>query len=130
MRRWRPWSATNVAEQGRDAWGRTWMEQLLQDLRYAFRALRRTPAFTVTALLSLALGIGAYTDVFSVTNGLMHRALLVREPERLVQLTMLINGKPSESFSPPTIRALEEKADAFTGVCGFSGASLLVGARG
>jgi putative ABC transport system permease protein len=73
----------------RDARGTRWLEDMVQDLAYGLRVLRRSPTFKVVAVLSLALGIGANTAIFTLVNGLLLRSLPVREPERLV---MLKNG--------------------------------------
>src|SRR5262245_15368417 len=62
------------------------MDRLAQDIRYALRTMRRTPGFTAVAILSLALGIGANTTIFSLIDTLMLRPLPVREPERLVEI--------------------------------------------
>ena len=67
---------------------------LYQDLRYALRVLRRRPGFTAVALLSLALGIGANTAIFSLINTLMLRMLPVRDPEQIVELLQKYPGEP------------------------------------
>lgn len=63
-----------------------WLETVLQDMRYAFRTLRSNPAFAATAVLSLALGIGANTAIFSIINAVMLRSLPVEDPAKLVQI--------------------------------------------
>ena len=83
-----------IKEQCRDVRGR-WLEDLAKDLRYTARMLRRSPGFLAVSVLSLALGIGANTAIFSLINAVMLRSLPVQEPKRLVQITRLTpDGKP------------------------------------
>jgi hypothetical protein len=65
----------------------TWLESVVADIRYALRSLRRSPGFATVAVLSLGLGIGANTAVFSLYNALVLRTLPVSNPEELVQIT-------------------------------------------
>jgi putative ABC transport system permease protein len=86
----------------RDARGTRWLDDIVQDLAYGLRVLRRSPTFTVVAVLSLALGIGANTAIFTLVNGLLLRSLPVREPDRLV---MLQHG----SFSHPVWEQIRDR---------------------
>src|SRR4051812_21832897 len=81
----------NVAvleEQGRDARGAVWVESVRSDLRYAARALRASPAFAMVAIVSLAIGIGANTAIFSLIDSVMLKSLPVAHPEQLAILEM------------------------------------------
>ena len=63
-----------------------WLGDFAQDVRYAARGLAKHKAFTITAIVTLALGIGANAAIFSVVNGVIFRPLPFAEPERLVQM--------------------------------------------
>ncbi len=77
---------TQTAEAYREARGLHFVQTFLQDLRYAFRMLRRAPGFAAVVVISLALGIGANTAIFSAIDAVMLRMLPVEEPQQLVML--------------------------------------------
>ncbi|MFC1639537.1 ADOP family duplicated permease [Gemmatimonadota bacterium] len=93
-----------------------WFESVLADIRYAARSLRHSPGFTAVAILSLGLGIGANTAIFSLYNALMLRALPVRNPQELVQVTF---GDDRTDFTNPLWEELYEQQDALSGVFAF-----------
>ena len=72
-----------IQEDVRQAWGWTWLERLGQDVRHVARAIRRSPGFAIVAVLSLAIGIGASTSVFTVFYAMFLRSLPVRDPQQL-----------------------------------------------
>jgi putative ABC transport system permease protein len=92
---------------------------LLQDLRYGFRMLVKTPGFTAVAILALSLGIGANTAIFSVVNGVLLRQLPFQEPERLVLLAQKTPQRPQAGFSIPDLFDFKEQNQSFAQCAGF-----------
>ncbi|MGB8837623.1 MAG: ABC transporter permease [Candidatus Acidiferrales bacterium] len=98
------------------------MHSLWQDVRYGLRVLAKNPGFTALAVLTLALGIGANTAIFSILDPLLLRKLPVRNPDDLVWVTATGTfGRPAEISELETYYAYRDKALAFAGVVAFSG---------
>jgi len=102
---------------------------LWHDLRYTFRTLRKAPAFAAIVVLSLALGIGANTAVFSIIDAALLKAMPVRAPNQLVDVTRLTVRGASHGFSYPMYREFRDRSDAFEGVIAMynTGISMSIG---
>lgn len=96
------------------------MSNLWQDLRYGWRALSKSPGFTILAIVTLALGMAVNTTIFSVVNGLLLRPLPVPHPEQVTMLTMDMPEKTSgHAFSYPDYKEVEAQNDSFSSVFAY-----------
>jgi macrolide transport system ATP-binding/permease protein len=137
---------TFLKEETRDTWGWTWLEQLSHDLRHATRTLRKSPAFTAVAVLTLALGIGANTAIFSLIDVILLRPLPVRDSDRVVLLNWEAHKQPQAdgyssygfcntgeqgaepegcSFSRPFFQHLHSQAGIFSQLTAFVGSPVV-----
>jgi predicted permease len=113
--------ATQVREEVRDIWLTRWLRDFVYDLRFSARSFLRSPSFTATAVLSLALGIGATTALYSLIDQVVLHALPVDHPERLVLIDW-IGFQNAETLgtdnlmSYPICRDLQQQKDFFDGV--------------
>jgi predicted permease len=94
-----------------------WIDVLRADLRYAIRALRSAPAFALVAILSLGLGIGANTAIFSILNAVLLKSLPVDHPEELVAVMREKNG---DEWTNPLWEAIRDRQDMFAGIFAFT----------
>jgi len=142
-----------VKELARDAWGWRWLEDLYEDARFGARMLRKSPGFAATAILTLALGIGANTVIFSFISEALLRAIPVRDGKQLVLLRWKARIQPNAgfggfgdcesnfdtgissfepamtsdcSFSVPFFREIQKRTRAFVSSAAFAGTSPLV----
>jgi predicted permease len=113
----------------RDARGTGWVAAALQDLRYSARGLRKTPAFTLAAVATLALGMGANTAIFQLLDAVRLRKLPVAEPQRLAQIEIGndhafgISHYP-DNLSYPLFQQVREHQQAFSGIFAWDSASV------
>ena len=113
-------SLTVIEEDTRAAWGWSWLERLGQDVRYAGRLLRRRPVFSLAAVITLALGMGGATAVFSLVHALLLRHLPVDRPEQLVRLIEYRPDRaaPLETFTVATHDRLRPSMRTLSGLAG------------
>src|ERR1044071_155380 len=107
------------------------MDTILQDLRYALRSLQKTPGFTLAVVLTLSLGIGANTGIFSMINALLLRDLpQVTRPNELALIGRTTDNGGVDTFSSPDSVDLRNQSRAFQGVAAFSTAPVHVTGTG
>jgi predicted permease len=135
-----------VKDVTRDAWGWRWLENLYEDLRYGFRTLGKSKAFAAVAILTLALGIGANTAIFSLIDAVLLRAIPVRDASQLVVVQWRARKDPSNhnnmsygdcagfhensaqgdcSFSEPFYKEIRAQAGIFSSLAAFAGGDRL-----
>src|ERR1022692_2452842 len=111
-------NATQLQESSRAAWGWTRLDSWRQDIRYGLRTLAANPGFTVTAVLSLALGIGANTAIFSILNAVLLRSLPLEDPQRLVQIR--IGAEGDDELTNPIWEQVRDRQQAFSGALAYA----------
>src|SRR4029077_11892073 len=104
---------TQLREAHRAVRGLPWLETFFQDVQYALRALRRNPGFTAIAVLTLAVGIGVNTAVFTAYNAMALRPVQAKEPTRLMQI---IRSNRDTLFSYPDYTWYRDRNRAFSGL--------------
>ncbi|HEX6134453.1 MAG TPA: ABC transporter permease [Longimicrobiales bacterium] len=92
------------------------MDDLIQDLKVALRRLARDPLFSAVAVLTLGVGIGANSAIFTLVNGVLLRPLPFRAPDELVQIEVKVDGEATGVASPAAFRAMRDRSSAFSGV--------------
>src|ERR1051326_9100066 len=119
---------TRMKERGYDVRGGRWLETLWQDLRYGARSLRKNPGFTLVSVLTLAIGVGANTAIFSVVNAVLLRTLPYPDPDRLVMVFETEPQLPTAPVAVPDYRDWKEQNDVFEAMAaGREGSASLAG---
>lgn len=101
------------------------METILKDVRYGIRGLRKRPGFTTVAVLTLALGIGANSAIFSVLNAVLLRPLPYSDADRIVRIDET-EGKGGMGVSPPNLLDFQQQNQTFESVAGYTGGSFIL----
>ena len=114
-------------ERLRELWQFRGLENLLRDIRFSFRLLKKSPGFTAIALITLALGVGANTSVFSLVNALLFRPLAVPHADQLAILSYSQGGPdPQYDFSSPFFHSLELRHDLFASIFAYNSNNMQV----
>ncbi|HUG10224.1 MAG TPA: ABC transporter permease [Opitutaceae bacterium] len=106
-------NTASIEEQARDAWGWGWLERLAKDLRFAFRQLVRSPGFSILAIVTLGLGIGANTSMFSALNGVVFKQLPYANLDQLDRIYRVTPQNAEGNMSPADFLELQKSSDTY-----------------
>lgn len=109
-------NADPVGEVTREVWGLRWVECFAQDLRYGFRILWKSPVYALVSVLTLALGVGASTAIFSVVYGVLLRPLPYYKPEQIVQMWEVDSKGHRMQFADPNFEDIRTQARSLQGM--------------
>jgi predicted permease len=125
-------NALRLREESWDVWGFKWLETLLQDVRFGLRQLRRNPGSTAVAVITLALGIGASTAIFSVVYSVMVNPYPYKGANRMVDFTIMGKTKGDERdwYSLDEFRAIRDQNRVFDGVVGSDAVNRVLSGEG
>ena len=119
-----------VKEVARDAWGWRRVEEFVEDVRYGLRTLSKKPGFTTVAVLTLALGIGANTAIFSFVNAVLLRELPVKDPQQLVFPRIIEPRGSGGEFAYGEFEEIRDRSQSFSGVFAFDTTRFLASFNG
>jgi putative ABC transport system permease protein len=120
-----------IKEDCRDIWGVRFLNELAQDIRYGLRQLRRNPGFTAVAVITLALGIGANTAIFSVVNAVLLRPLPFAAPQQLVSVVSTrLRGNVADNASYPDFADWRAQNHAFSQMAAYHTDNFTLAGRG
>src|ERR1700678_1039154 len=112
-------NVTRAKEDAREVWSWVWLEQLWQDVRYGVRMLRKSPGFTAVAVLTLVLGIGANTAIFSVVNAVLLQPLSYPDPDRIHAPEYTPEDGPNNITSITKFNTWRNQTQAFEAVAAY-----------
>jgi hypothetical protein len=123
-------NVTLITEDSRSVWRWSFVENMLMDIRYGLRMLRKSPGFTIVAIVTLALGIGANAAIFSVSDAVLLKLLPAKNPRQLVYFRLRTPENQGSSFSRTEFERFRDASRSFAGMLAFDSTRVVLNADG